>query len=64
MTRAALFATGSTAGIGFTVAIFIAKLAFADSATQDLAVVAVIVGSLVSALVATLLFRLGGAKTR
>ena len=64
MTRAALFATGSTAGIGFTVAIFIAKLAFADAATQDLAVVAVIVGSLVSALVATLLFRFGGAKTR
>lgn len=64
ITKAALFATGSTAGIGFTVAIFIAKLAFADAATQDLAVVAVIVGSLVSALVATLLFRFGGAKTR
>jgi len=64
ITKATLFATGSTAGIGFTVAIFIAKLAFADAATQDLAVVAVIVGSLVSALIATLLFRLGGAKTR
>jgi len=64
VTKTALFATGSTAGIGFTVAIFIAKLAFDDAPTQDLAVVAVIVGSLVSALVATLLFRFGGAKTR
>ncbi len=53
-----LIATGSTAGIGFTVAIFIAKLAFDDAATQDLAVLAVIIASLISALIATLLFRL------
>lgn len=52
-----LLATGSTAGIGFTVAIFIAKLAFTEGATQDLAVTAVIVGSLISGLVAALLFR-------
>lgn len=55
---AKLIATGSTAGIGFTVAIFIAQLAFKDSSTQDLAVVAVIFGSLASALIAALLFRI------
>ncbi|MFM8234995.1 MAG: Na+/H+ antiporter NhaA [Actinomycetota bacterium] len=53
-----LFATGSTAGIGFTVAIFIAKLAFEEGPNQDLAVTAVIFGSLVSGLIAVALFRL------
>lgn len=53
-----LFATGSTAGIGFTVAIFIAKLAFETGPNQDLAVTAVIFGSLVSGLIAVALFRL------
>ena len=53
-----LFATGSTAGIGFTVAIFIAKLAFDEGPNQDLAVTAVIAGSLISGLIAVSLFRL------
>ena len=53
-----LIATGSTAGIGFTVAIFIAKLAFDPGATQDLAVTAVIFGSLLSGLISVALFRL------
>jgi NhaA family Na+:H+ antiporter len=53
-----LFATGSTAGIGFTVAIFIAKLAFDEGPNQDLAVTAVIAGSLISGLIAVALFRL------
>lgn len=52
-----LIATGSTAGIGFTVAIFIAKLAFKDPAIQDLAVTAVIAGSLISGLLSVVLFR-------
>lgn len=52
-----LIATGSTAGIGFTVAIFIAKLAFADPAIQDLAVTAVIAGSLLSGLLSVAIFR-------
>ena len=56
-----LFATGSTAGIGFTVAIFIAKLAFETPEIQDLAVTAVIFGSLVSAIISILLFRFGRA---
>jgi NhaA family Na+:H+ antiporter len=52
-----LLATGSAAGIGFTVAIFIANLAFSDPATQDLAVFSVIVASVVSALISLLLFK-------
>jgi NhaA family Na+:H+ antiporter len=55
--RSSLLATGSAAGIGFTVAIFIANLAFDDAATQDIAVLAVIVASVVSALISTALFK-------
>ena len=49
-------ATGSAAGIGFTVAIFIANLAFDEKALQDTAVLAVIVASVVSGLISWLLF--------
>lgn len=52
-----ILATGSAAGIGFTVAIFIANLAFDDQQTQDIAVLAVIVASVVSALLSTALFK-------
>jgi Na+:H+ antiporter, NhaA family len=52
-----LLATGSAAGIGFTVAIFIANLAFDDAATQDIAVLAVIIASVVSALLSILFFK-------
>ena len=55
--RSSLLATGSAAGIGFTVAIFIANLAFDDAAKQDIAVLAVIVASVVSALISMLLFK-------
>ena len=51
-----LLATGSAAGIGFTVAIFIANLAFADPAKQDLAVIAVIAASIVSGVLSWALF--------
>jgi NhaA family Na+:H+ antiporter len=57
-----ILATGSAAGIGFTVAIFIANLAFSDPATQDLAIFAVIIASLVSALLSVLLFKLVSRK--
>jgi NhaA family Na+:H+ antiporter len=43
--NSSILATGSAAGIGFTVAIFIANLAFDDKQTQDIAVLAVIVAS-------------------
>ena len=55
--NSSILATGSAAGIGFTVAIFIANLAFDDKQTQDIAVLAVIVASVVSALLATALFK-------
>ena len=57
VTKSSLVATGSAAGIGFTVAIFIANLAFKDSETQDIAVLAVIVASIVSALLSLVLFK-------
>jgi NhaA family Na+:H+ antiporter len=55
--KSSLLATGSAAGIGFTVAIFIANLAFDDAQTQDIAVLAVIVASLVSGLFSILFFK-------
>ena len=57
VSKSSLLATGSAAGIGFTVAIFIAKLAFDDSHTQDIAVLAVIAASVVSALLSTAIFK-------
>jgi len=57
VTKSSLVATGSAAGIGFTVAIFIANLAFKESETQDIAVLAVIVASIVSALLSLMLFK-------
>ena len=52
-----LIATGSAAGIGFTVALFIADLAFENQDMQNIAVVAVIVGSVVNALLSTAFFK-------
>ena len=56
-TNSSILATGSAAGIGFTVAIFIANLAFDDAQTQDIAVLAVIVASVISALLSTAIFK-------
>lgn len=61
-TNSSILATGSAAGIGFTVAIFIANLAFEDAQTQDTAVLAVIVASVVSALFSITLFKLLSRK--
>jgi NhaA family Na+:H+ antiporter len=58
-----ILATGSAAGIGFTVAIFIANLAFDERAIQELAIFAVIIASLVSGAISTILFKLLGQKT-
>jgi NhaA family Na+:H+ antiporter len=60
--NSSILATGSAAGIGFTVAIFIANLAFDDQQTQDIAVLAVIVASVVSALLSTALFKILARK--
>ena len=48
------------AGIGFTVAIFIAGLAFEDLGLQDLAKIGILVGSLLAAVIGVLLLRLSG----
>ena len=58
-----ILATGSAAGIGFTVAIFIANLAFDERSTQELAIFAVIVASLVSGGISTILFKFFARKT-
>jgi len=55
--KSSLVATGSAAGIGFTVAIFIANLAFTDPVVQDIAVIAVIFASVVSAAISAALFK-------
>ena len=52
-----IVATGSAAGIGFTVAIFIAQIAFDNRQTQEIAIIAVIAASIVSALLSWVVFR-------
>ena len=61
-TKSSLVATGSAAGIGFTVAIFIAQLAFKSSALQDLAVIAVIIASIVSGCLSWLIFKVSSRR--
>jgi len=53
-----IFATGSAAGIGFTVAIFIANLAFDDRSIQELAIFSIVIASLVSGAISTVLFKI------
>jgi Na+:H+ antiporter, NhaA family len=55
--KSLITATGSAAGIGFTVAIFIAQIAFDDRQTQDIAIIAVIVASVVSAMISWVMFK-------
>jgi NhaA family Na+:H+ antiporter len=60
--KAFIGATGSAAGIGFTVAIFIAQLAFDEGQTEEIAILAVIVASLVSALISIVAFKVQSSK--
>ena len=55
--RFALLGAGSAAGIGFTVAIFIANLAFDDPGLQEVAMISVIAGSVVSGLISVIFNR-------
>ena len=55
--RHLIAATGSAAGIGFTVSIFIAHLAFDNRQTEEIAILAIIVASIVSALVSVVAFK-------
>ena len=49
---------GTLAGIGFTMSIFIAMLAFGDAITQDHAKIGILVGSIISAILGALLLSL------
>jgi NhaA family Na+:H+ antiporter len=59
-----LAATGSAAGIGFTVALFIADLAFENQELQNIAVVAIIAASIVSTLLSSLIFTIYRSNPR
>jgi len=52
-----IFAVGTLAGIGFTMSIFIALLAFGDEELIHSSKVAVLTGSLISAIVGVLCLR-------
>lgn len=56
-TRGELAGGATLAGIGFTVALFIAELAFDDEALKDQAVVGVLAGSLLAAALGASIFR-------
>jgi NhaA family Na+:H+ antiporter len=60
MTQGHLLGVSMTAGIGFTVAIFVANLAFTDARVIELAKLGVMLGSVIAALAGYLLLRLGG----
>lgn len=61
--RRGQLAGGATlAGIGFTVALFITDLAFSDPALREQAVVGVLAGSLLAALLGSAIFRLLGDR--
>lgn len=59
-----ILATGVAAGIGFTVAIFISKLAFQDLVQQEQAILGVLCASLVSGILSITLFALNIVKSR
>jgi len=54
---------GFAAGIGFTVSIFVAGLAFESSAVTDLAKIGILIASLVAAVLALLLMRFKSSST-
>ena len=66
-TKSQLAATGMLGGIGFTMSIFIASLAFTDSAMLDLAKISILSASILSGILGTAFFKLqslfGGGKT-
>ncbi len=61
MTQTHLLGVSMTAGVGFTVAIFVATLAFDDGEIIDLAKLGIIIGSVVAAVGGYLILRSAGA---
>jgi NhaA family Na+:H+ antiporter len=62
ITKKQLLGIGLIAGIGFTVSMFIATLAFADHESQLVAKIGVINGSLISGIAGYLFLRINGKK--
>ena len=62
VTRQQLAAAATLAGIGFTVALFVADLAFTDRVTRDEAKVGILVASAAAATLSWLLFHLPGRR--
>jgi Na+/H+ antiporter NhaA len=60
MTQTHLFGVAMTAGIGFTVAIFVANLAFDDEEVIELAKLGIMLASVVAAVVGYLVLRMTG----
>jgi Na+/H+ antiporter NhaA len=60
--RGQLIGGATLAGIGFTVALFIADLAFTDPALRDQAVVGILAGSALAAGLGTVIFRVLGDR--
>ena len=60
MTRTHLLGVSMTAGVGFTVAIFVATLAFDDGEVIELAKLGIMIGSLVAAVAGYLILRVSG----
>jgi NhaA family Na+:H+ antiporter len=60
--RGQLVGGATLAGIGFTVALFIADLAFTDPALHDQAVVGILAGSVLAAALGTMIFRFLGDR--
>lgn len=58
MTRSHLLGVAMTAGIGFTVALFVANLAFGEGAETEMAKLGILLGSVVAALLGYLTLRL------
>jgi Na+/H+ antiporter NhaA len=63
MGRSHLFAASSLAGIGFTVSLFVADLAFDDQALRDEAKIGVLAASVLAAAIGWALFRAKDART-
>ena len=57
-----ILATGMAAGIGFTVAIFISKLAFDDVSLQEQAIFGVLCASVISGILSFTLFKVNIGK--
>jgi NhaA family Na+:H+ antiporter len=64
MRRAQVWGVAAVGGIGFTVSLFIAQLAFDDPATVELAKVGIFAGSIASGILGSLLLVAAATRAR